>query len=35
MEGASNEAASFAGYLGLGKLIFVYEDNLWRLTIMT
>ena len=31
MEGVSNEAASIAGHLGLGKLVYFYDDN--RITI--
>ena len=31
MEGVSSEAASIAGHFGLGKLIYVYDDN--RITI--
>jgi transketolase len=27
MEGVASEAASFAGHLGLGKLIYLYDDN--------
>ena len=27
MEGVTNEAGSIAGHLGLGKLIFLYDDN--------
>ena len=31
MEGVASEAASIAGHLGLGKLVYVYDDN--RITI--
>lgn len=31
MEGVSNEAASIAGHLGLGKIVYLYSDN--RITI--
>ncbi|MEE9298102.1 MAG: transketolase [Acidimicrobiia bacterium] len=27
MEGISSEAASFAGHLGLGKIVYLYDDN--------
>ncbi len=31
MEGVASEAASIAGHLGLGKLVYIYDDN--RITI--
>ena len=27
MEGVAQEAASIAGHLGLGRLVYVYDDN--------
>ena len=27
MEGVSSEAASIAGHLGLGKIVYLYDDN--------
>ena len=27
MEGVASEAASLAGHLGLGRLVYLYDDN--------